>query len=162
MAVANSERVLSSLMKKKEFIVQHVDARDEELHKHIASNNFVKYTSNWISETIGHTTPNLDAKGQPIIKDESDAFAAIIGDLSADPFPLIVRSSIRHIPDFNEKVQSGKINMFPDFINGDYKPNKDNSTMRLHFGEGKTHQLLKNLGNEYRKYPVLQMQNNRW
>ncbi len=118
----------------------------------------------WVSETVMshtlHSTPKLDLY-------QDDLGLSITEKvrqnriLNSDPFVTLLKRTIELIPEFRELVEKGKIAMFPDIVNGLYKPDKDSSRMQLKTGTGDS-LLLHEIGREFDNYEDLELEVNRW
>lgn len=139
-------------------ILKHVDLMKENNLRSFLKKFPPRY---WVSETISDTTPSLDPQrsdlGRPNLK---TAYRVQI-ERADDPFVELLSGTLEQIPDFSDRVAKGETAMFPNVVNGTYKPDGENSTILLKTGLG-IPLLLHELGKEFEAYEDLGTHCRRW
>jgi len=116
--------------------------------------------SAWVSETISIAIPKFD----PFAPGFDLAVAATLKrkrELRSDPFVEVLKETVDVVPGFLDNVKRGHVAMFPDVVNGLYKPDGKRSTLTLKTGSGKP-LPLERLGQEFENYEDLGLKHRRW
>ena len=138
-AVRNSNRVLGSI-DGDAMRTRVVDVTNLEIH-HIFDNLPLAH---WVSETFGCNTSRLFVDGNRICLDGGrKAVAHATINLSSDPFEVVACGTAMVRPSFVSDVKACRTAMFPDLINGLYRPDFENSVLGLRTAI--TRQLLRPL-----------------
>lgn len=70
-----------------------------------------------------------------------------------DPYFDILQNTLRERPSFLKDVQEKRTALFPNFINGDFRPNmRQGAQLKLHTSPGQKTDFLRNVGAEFWSY----------
>jgi len=83
-------------------------------------------------------------------------------DSDKDPFVDVLRISMEELIDFRERVVSGKTAMFPDIVNGLYRPDRGRSTLALPTSSNPNPVILERTAAEFEDYEGLGLAEKRW
>jgi|GEM_PF-1540421 len=117
--------------------------------------------SSWISETIAFTTPKIDVTDNDArivvsgTRNRVAAAAGLVQTQQFDPFPQAFINTVRYRTGFLGDVRQGRTAMFPNIVNGDYRPDHDNSTIRLRTSNDSAQVRLDHVGDEFADYEAL-------
>lgn len=131
-AIIKSSKLLTSLFEKEQVNIERKDICDPMTYIDI----YGFPIRSWISETISMGTPRIKKVGddwQVEFRNEREAFFSQM-EQGLDPFVKVFGASVSIIKDFENKVKNGQIAMFPDLINGLYRPDTDQSTLQFRTG----------------------------
>jgi len=122
---------------------------------------FKKPIHYWVSETISLNTPKMDLR-------KSD-FGLTAGqrrlrwlEREGDPFVEALRVSMDELPLFTPYVRKGATAMFPDVLNGFYRPDAGRSTLALITSTNPGHVILERTAAEFEAYGDFGLQDKRW
>jgi len=115
----------------------------------------------WVSETISLQTPKLKSD-QPELGLNPAQLRIRKMEYTSDPFVEAFRNSLREIPHFSHNVEMGRTAMFPDIINGLYKPDRGRSTLLLKTSVRKRPVILEQTSKEFEGYEDFGLLDKRW
>jgi len=145
-AINKSKRVLSGVANG-QFILQHGDILDPGLYDVFRGIP----VQSWVSETISEVTPRMRFDGDDVVV--SPVFGKhVFRDLHADPFPHVLNRTLQGIPSFVAGVKSRRTAMFPDLVNGFYRPDMLNSKLVLRSSDSRTPRSLPDVGDDLNGY----------
>jgi len=167
-SIDNSKRVLEEIDKDFRIKWNHWNIFKKDLSKLWVQNM-------WISETISDITPSFwyDIDDNEIIKYSDDSIIPfdipwinmwnyIITQELIDPYPELFQKSMEEIPNFIEDIKSWKSFMFPDFVNKQYFPDKEDSTMEFKTYSEWWKLSLWETGEEFKNFPKIYNKDSRW
>lgn len=152
-AVDRSTKVLEKLDDQHFRVIQN-DVRSPNLYHQFGTPQL------WVSETLGYHTPAFSIRRNGVMLQENDVQAKIDSIVSGglDPILDIMHNiGIR----FFAHLQSGEMVVFPNMMNGNFKPDHDKSTLLLKTGSGK-HETLSEIGREFRAFEGITNTTARW
>lgn len=109
----------------------------------------------WVSETIADSTPPLTLLpyGRIGLGRGIRTVVSLLANIGHDSFAQILDSTMRGRPNFVEDVIYDRTAMFPDLINGNYRPNFEQSDLCLRTGlEPSINLPLSSAGKEFEDY----------
>jgi len=156
-AVRRSQEVLDEVVGPRRVSIHNWDIRD-------SGRLFSLYhvpIHYWVSETISLNTPKMDMgqKGFGLSEDQR-VVRRVEG--AVDPFVEALRVSLDELPFFKSYVQHGATAMFPDAINGSYRPDRGRSTLKLATAANQNPVILERVGEEFEAYEDLGLGWKRW
>lgn len=158
-AIRKSGRLLQQLIdpRRTKVLTMRGDILDPRLHEAYGEQN----PQMWVSETISTHTPMMDvfSNGVQIPNDASTAIF-MAQNIQMDPFPVVVDRAVTANPQMYKDVLTGRTAMFPNVINGLYKPNGDHGSIHLKTGVGRRVKLNQ-IGQEFdeRFEPIINEKN---
>jgi hypothetical protein len=174
-AAMKSRRVLEKLFGEEQVAIAWGDITKPEMFDKMPQNTKILSEAGWtkkdpiqywISETFSTGTPPLDTN---LYRHNMSAAEIMFDEWkmdeqeNVDPFPHIYWNSRNNLKLLKKNVKRGKTAMFPDPINGHFKPNMKRSALRLMTGlEPHRRLMLKNIGSEFYEYEDLKNGYQRW
>lgn len=149
--IQTSRKLLSQLFPKTNIEIEECDISEPGLIEDVEMMAPITYL---VSETFNSDTPYLTDHAENRFDSEVEfPDSKNLPDhdndhRKSDPFEHVFMNLVKEIPDFEQRVISGRSAMFPDIFNGLYYPNGDNSLLRLDTGD-KKHRPLHEVGSEF-------------
>lgn len=157
MAAKRSQETLESVVGKDHVAVFCRDVRDRNNYSEL----FKKPIHYWVSETISINTPRLDLRRRNFGLDGDMALLRRI-DQGSDPFVEALRVSMDELPLFKPYVLKRATAMFPDILNGLYRPDRGRSTLALQTASSQNPVILEQVGRDFEGYGDLDLGWKRW
>jgi len=126
-AVRASRRTLANILPTSAATVRQCNILSESLGRSYGSLH-VAYI---VSETISRRTPAFRVEESGVVFTGSGAFDSQLSDLRTDPFPLALDCLLKSNSSFYSAISSGRTALWPNPIDGSYKPNGHRSEMLL-------------------------------
>ncbi len=117
------------------------DLRDASLYSALPRNAQI-----WTSETINAETPALRIGEKVELAEE---------DLSFEPYPAALRQLAANIPNFLPDVRSRRVGLFPNAVDGSYRPKYMGNRLLLHTAPQARYYLLDEIGVEFENHATL-------
>lgn len=161
--VAQSRKVLDALLGEDAPTVVEGDLSDRELYKPFANGVPLNLA---VSETVSFNNPAMVVKGSQfeVVNARNDMVeSALASDRFFDPYPLVMMNLARVVPGFISDVRKNLIGLFPDIVNGDFKPAFLKTALRLQTSRRSERVRLEDLGREFYEYEdFMGTHNARW
>lgn len=160
-AVDNSQRTLSRVLPANQFVVKQGDITDPMCWK-LVYDLPLHYV---VSETIGPSTPVIEKSGKDWVTKgkRRDVDLSMISHMDMDPFPNVFMNAMRYRPQLEDDVRRGRAAMFPNLIQGNFRPNNAGSTLVLNTSPDRAPLKLSDVGREFRDFEEFAIGNyRRW
>ena len=157
MAAKRSQETLDQAVGRDHASVLCRDIRDEGT----LASLFKKPIHYWVSETISINTPKLDMRYRDFALSEDQKLLRRL-EMTTDPFVEALRISISELPLFKSYVKVNGTAMFPDILNGLYKPDGGRSTLVLRTSTNPKPVILERTAEEFEVYEDFGVPDKRW
>jgi hypothetical protein len=157
MAAKRSQEALDQAVGRNHVSVLCKDVRDEG----VLSSLFKNPIHYWVSETISVNTPKIDMQYRDFGLSEDQKLIRRL-EMTTDPFVEALRISMDELPLFKSYVRSNGTAMFPDVINGLYKPDSGRSTLVLKTSPNPNPVILERTAEEFETYEDFDVPDKRW